>query len=219
MNSLFYHTTGPLLRQILNHLMSEPLFNPFRLIGGTALSLQLGHRISEDIDLFSDAEYGSLDFHLFEHWLQKNYSYFEASAAEPVAFGKTYFIGTDKQHSIKLDLYYTDPFIEDYLLIDGIRLATINEIMAMKMDVISRGGRKKDFWDVHELIEKYTPSELVALHRRRYPYTHDDSVLMSKLTDFRQADYDFEPRCLRAKHWEIIKLDLIEFAAEDTREK
>jgi len=45
--------------------MSEELFVPFRLVGGTNLSLLYGHRKSDDIDLFTDADYGSLDFDSF----------------------------------------------------------------------------------------------------------------------------------------------------------
>lgn len=212
MIKLFYNTTSPLLLNILNQLMSEPLFNPFRLVGGTALSLQIGHRISEDIDLFTAADFDSLDFNLFEKYLQKKFSYFDMTSNAPVAFGKTYFIGKDEDNNIKLDLYYTDTFIENYQLADGIRLATINEILSMKMDVIGRGGRKKDFWDVHELMEDYKLSELIDLHRKRYPFTHNAVQLFEKFTDFRRADEDFEPQCLRGKHWEIVKLDLIEFA-------
>lgn len=212
MNNLFYNTASPLLRHILGQLMSESLFNPFRLIGGTALSLQLGHRISEDIDLFTDADYGSLDFNLFEKYLREKFGYFDTTSNVPVSFGKTYFIGIDKDHSIKLDLYYTDPFIENYTMTDGIRLATIKEILSMKMDVINRGGRKKDFWDVHEIIEDYSLAELIELHRMRYPHSHNASHLSEKFIDFSHAEQDFEPQCLRGKHWEIVKLDLLEFA-------
>jgi len=212
MSKLFYNTTSPLLRNILNQLMSEPLFNNFRLVGGTALSLQIGHRISVDIDLFTDADFDSLDFNLFEKYLQEKFSYFDMTSNAPVAFGKTYFIGKDEDNNIKLDLYYTDTFIENYQLADGIRLATINEILSMKMDVIGRGGRKKDFWDVHELMEDYKLSELIDLHRKRYPFTHNAVHLIEKFTDFSRADEDFEPQCLRGKHWEIVKLDLILFA-------
>jgi hypothetical protein len=49
-------------------------------------------------------------------------------------------------------VFYTDPFIQPPIEIDSIRLASIEEIIAMKMDVIQRGGRKKDFWDLHELL-------------------------------------------------------------------
>jgi hypothetical protein len=47
---------------VLNDIIAEQIFNPFRLVGGTSLSLQLGHRMSIDIDLFTDADYGSIDF-------------------------------------------------------------------------------------------------------------------------------------------------------------
>ncbi len=51
-----------LLKNSLQILMESDVFENFRLVGGTSLSLQLGHRISVDIDLFSDAHYGSIDF-------------------------------------------------------------------------------------------------------------------------------------------------------------
>ncbi|MGB3452693.1 MAG: nucleotidyl transferase AbiEii/AbiGii toxin family protein [Moheibacter sp.] len=40
------------------------------MVGGTALSLQLGHRTSVDIDLFSDLEYGSIDFKVIDTFLK-----------------------------------------------------------------------------------------------------------------------------------------------------
>lgn len=211
MGKLFYNTTSPLLINTLRQLMAEPLFSPFRLVGGTSLSLQLGHRISVDIDLFTDVEYDSLDFDLFEKYLRGKFNYFDTTSVLPVAFGKTYYIGEDEANNIKLDLFYTDTFIETFKLTNSIRLATINEILSMKMDVISRGGRKKDFWDVHELIEQYTLPELLELHKRRHPFTHNAYHLIDKLIDFSHADEDFEPQCLKGKHWEIIKLDLLDF--------
>lgn len=125
--------------------------------------------------------------------------------------GKTFFIGNDKDNCIKLDLYYTDNFIENFCLSDGIRLATVNELLAMKLDVICRGGRKKDFLDVHELMNEYSLKEMIGWHRKRYPYNHNPGLLLKKLTDFSIADQDFDPYCLLGKHWEIIKLDIIDF--------
>lgn len=217
MGKLFYNTTSPLLINTLSQLMSEPLFNPFRLVGGTALSLQLGHRISVDIDLFTDVDYDSLDFDLFDKYLRKKFSYFDTTSVVPVAFGKTYYIGEDEVNNIKLDIYYTDTFIETFKLTNGIRLATINEILSMKMDIINRGGRKKDFWDVHEFIEDYTLPELFDLHKRRHPFTHNANHLIEKFIDFSSADEDFEPQCLRGKYWEIIKLDLLDFVNKEKK--
>lgn len=59
---LHWNTVKPILKEVLTKLMQEKLFDPFRLVGGTSLSLQLGHRMSDDIDLFTDEAYGSLDF-------------------------------------------------------------------------------------------------------------------------------------------------------------
>ena len=70
MNTLHYETVKPLLREILDILMAEELFAPFRLVGGTNLSLRYGHRLSLDIDLFTDVEYRSLDFLSFESFLR-----------------------------------------------------------------------------------------------------------------------------------------------------
>ena len=125
--------------------------------------------------------------------------------------GKPYFVGEDKNNCIKLDLYYTDNFIDDYFTVEGIRLANIQEIIAMKADVILKGGRKKDFWDLHELIEEYTLNDIIGLHKKRYPYEHDTKLLIKKLTDFTAADDDFNPKCLYGKYWEIIKYDLVRF--------
>ena len=98
------------------------------------------------------------------------------------------------------------------MLIDDIRLATVEEIIAMKIDVISRGGRKKDFWDIHELKDDYSIDKLLDLHKKRYPYDHDQMQIISSLSNFLNADEDFDPLCLKGKHWEIIKLDMIDFA-------
>lgn len=90
-----------------------------------------------------------------------------------------------------------------------IRMATIKEIIAMKIDVVSRGGRKKDFWDFHELLTSYSISEMLALHEQRYPYSHDKKQIITNFSDFKNADNDFEPICLKGKYWELIKLDII----------
>ncbi len=98
-------------------------------------------------------------------------------------------------------------------MIDGIRLATVDEIVAMKMDVIGRSGRKKDFWDIHEVLDDYSFEEMLSLHKVRYPYSHNREILMRKILDFSKADDDFDPYCMRHKHWELIKLDLTEWVA------
>jgi hypothetical protein len=211
-NKLYYNTLQPLLLNCLKSIIGAKEFDVFRLVGGTALSLFRGHRESVDIDLFSDAPYGSIDFSAIDKFLNKTYAYVDTNAYKVAGMGKSYYIGKNKDDCVKLDLFYTDRFNQQYLLIDGIRLATVEDIMAMKIDVISRGGRKKDFWDIHDLKDDYSFEEMLALHKQRYPYTHDGDQIRKYFVNFENADADFDPICLKGKHWEIIKLDIIDFA-------
>lgn len=209
-SKLYWNTVTPLLQSALNQLMASKVFQNFRLVGGTALSLQLGHRISVDIDLFSDAAYETIDFKEIDIYLRRTFSYATNPDSEIIGMGRSYFIGEKEREAVKLDLYYTDTFIQPPIIIENIRMATIEEIIAMKIDVVQRGGRKKDFWDLHEIMEKYSIEQMLTLHKKRYPYNHDAILIKKNLIDFSEADQEFEPDCLRGKHWELIKLEIIE---------
>ena len=213
-SKLHYNTIKPLLLSVLKTLMAAKEFDVFRLVGGTALGLQRGHRESADIDLFSDAPYDSIYFGAIDEFLRKTFSYVDTNEYKIFGPGKSYYIGNNKDDCVKLDLFYTDKFIRKILLFDDIRLATVEEIIAMKIDIISRGGRKKDFWDIHELKDDYSIEKMFALHKERYPFNHYPMQLSSSFSNFTLADEDFDPICLKGKHWEIIKLDIIDFAKQ-----
>ncbi len=211
MKELRYDTVTPTLCDLLGLLMRSDEFADFRLVGGTSLSLQIGHRFSVDIDLFTDVEYGSVDFLAIDLFLRRNFNYiYTSSSAAEAGFGRSYYVGYSEKDCVKLDLFYTDDFIDPSLICDGVRLATISEIMAMKMDVILRGGRKKDFWDIHEVLNFITLEDMINLHERRYPYIHDRDDLLRQLKCFDIADKDPDPQCYMGKHWELIKLDIID---------
>ncbi|OWP75197.1 hypothetical protein BWG23_11695 [Flavobacterium oreochromis] len=203
---IYYNTVNKILKKSLFKLMCAKEFYQFRLVGGTALSLQIGHRESIDIDLFSDVEYGTLNFEILEEYLKKNFEYVDFLNVPP-ALGKSYFVGENEQNTIKLDIFYTDSFMQPFVEVDTIRMASIEEIIAMKVDVIQRGGRKKDFWDLHDLLESYTIPQMIDLHKQRYPYTHDKELIIRNFTYFEEADNDFDPICYKGKYWEFIKED------------
>jgi len=207
---MYYTTVNDLLKNTLITLMESSVFESFRLVGGTALSLQLGHRLSVDIDLFSDASYGSIDFKAIDEFIEKTFPYYYHFSSIDPAMGKSYSIGTDNNNVVKLDVFYTDTFIQPPLIVDTIRMATTEEIIAMKIDVVQRIGRKKDFWDLHELLSQYKISTMLSLHQDRYPYTHDQELILDNLINFELADDDFDPICLRGKYWEFIKEDIVD---------
>lgn len=206
---MHWETVNPLLRESLLQLMQADEFKVFRLVGGTALSLQIGHRLSVDIDLFTDEDYGSIDFDILENYLIANFPYTDKGFGGIVGMGKSYLIGTDKDNTVKLDVYYSnEKFIEDAVVMDGLRMASVKDIIAMKVDVVLRGGRKKDFWDLHELLPKYDIKKMLNLHKQRSEYTHDEKKILQNFIDFTSADDDFDPVCLKGKYWEFIKEDI-----------
>lgn len=210
-------TTNESLFEVLEKLMSLESLSDFRLVGGTALSLLLGHRISEDIDMFAFKTYGSISFKIIEE---------EISATFPIVintdenipglknlennFGLHLFIGKDNNSIVKVDiLNWSDDFIFPVVLEDKIRLTLtdVAEIAAMKLDVISRGGRKKDFWDLSEILETHSLQSLIEVYKRKYPY-NDIGLVLTGLLNFSVADNMPDPVCFRGKYWELIQQEI-----------
>ena len=52
---------------------------------------------------------------------------------------------------------------------------------------------------------------MLSLHEKRYPYSHNLEAILTNFIDFEEADQDFDPVCLRGKHWEFIKLDIVDY--------
>ncbi len=105
---MHYNTISESLHKILQRLMQEEVFSNFRLVGGTSLSLQLGHRISVDIDLFSDQQYGSIDFKKIDSFIEKTFPFHSHFSTLDATIGKSYNIGNSKNDFVKLDIYYLD---------------------------------------------------------------------------------------------------------------
>jgi hypothetical protein len=153
---IYWNTVSELLKKTLLTLMQSDVLKQYRLVGGTALSLQLGHRMSEDIDLFTDAPYGSIAYGIIENDLTGAFPFVSGDFGADPALGKSYLVGDDPDHVVKLDIYYSsEPFFDGQVEEDGVRMASVAEIAAMKVDVVQRGGRKKDFWDLHELEKDF----------------------------------------------------------------
>ena len=125
-------------------------------------------------------------------------------------FGLHLFVGNKEDSLIKVDiLNWGDDFIFPCLEVDKIRLASIEEIAAMKLDVISRGGRKKDFWDLSEILDSYSLPSLLEIYKQKYPY-YDIQSVISGLIDFSVAENMPDPFCFKGKHWEVIRDEMID---------
>ena len=146
--------------ELLKRLQAEPLLATTRLVGGTALSLQIGHRESEDLDLFSVEP---LEGMLVQQMLVDKYGFVPTVIAENTLIG---FI-----QGVKIDvIYHPFPWLEAAIEEDGIRIATKTDIAAMKVHaIINSGKRPKDFVDIAFLSMHYSYNQIKALLLNRYP--------------------------------------------------
>ncbi|MCW3105902.1 MAG: hypothetical protein JWQ09_408 [Segetibacter sp.] len=178
--------------------MQLPALKNFYLVGGTALALYYGHRLSIDLDLFSTTSFANEDIIPVLEKNIKGFSY--RNASNPV--GLFCMIDTLKVDFIK---HHYHPLIDEYLLVDGIRMLSPREIMAMKVAAILKRGVKKDFWDLHELFKHFTVKECIAAYKQKYP-THELLISIPyALTYFADADESEEPVSLKGQTWTSVK--------------
>lgn len=202
-------TVSPLLLDILTRMMSDTKFDEFRLVGGTALSLQYGHRISTDIDLFSTTDYNKFDLKPCVEILQSWYSVVQFTSDINDTIGTSLFIGNDPNNLVKVDLWHEEPFIYQPVVHDIIRMASPMEIGAMKLNVLASSPRKKDYHDLHLLSKQFSFAELLDAYQLRYPYSYDLSRVKSAIENPSQSDDDFDPISLIKTPWELMKYDLL----------
>ena len=168
---------------LLKKLQSEPLLATTRLVGGTALSLQIGHRISDDLDLFSAEPLDMLQIQLL---LTNEYGFTPTSISANTLIG---FLD-----GIKIDvIYHPFPWLENPIEEDGIRLAALTDIAAMKMHaIINSGKRPKDFVDIAFLSLHFSYNEIKQLLIKRYP-TYDQIMADKAVIFFGDIDDNLIP--------------------------
>ena len=192
---LKYQTVYPGTLELLRNLMNFPFLEDFYLVGGTSLSLQLGHRISVDLDLFSNSEFDTQEL------IQK--------LENKISIDK--IIGESKNSlSVVIDNIEVDiirhnyPLIEAIKTIDGIRLISDKDIAAMKLSAIARRGSKKDFYDVYFLLQKYSIDDIFDFYQQKY---HNKELfhIIKSLVYFGNADLEPQPKLLIDIDWEDVK--------------
>ena len=211
---LHYQTVSPVLLECLHRLMSHPAFKDFYLVGGTSLALQRGHRLSIDIDLFTGVPYGEMKTNGIASALLEMFPYTDrVDELQHSQMVYSMYVGDSKEDCIKLDLCYDEALIFPLIETDGLRIASEKEIAAMKMQTITQTEqRRKDFWDIHDLLESYTLTELTDWGIQRYPWSvtpeavKDAFERLPMITDFTEVV------CLKGKYWEFVVEDLLDAA-------
>ena len=194
---LSYKTVNSNTLELLKKLMSVDLFHAMRLVGGTALALQYGHRNSIDLDFF-----GKLDASDDEILSVLN-QYNDLEILKQSDKIKIY-----KINGIKVDFVsYDYPWLDNVVCEDGIRLASPKDIGAMKIYAAEGRGSRKDFIDIYYLLKRFSLEELLSLYKSKYP-NHSEFVALRSLTYFSDAETYPMPLMFTDDNWETMKKEI-----------
>lgn len=167
------------------------------LAGGTALALQIGHRISVDLDFFTKVEFN-------ETQLITKF----ASLPEFVQEGTAKWTIWGKINHTKFSMfYYKYPLLAKPSSFEGIHLASLSDIAAMKIHAIEDRGTRRDFVDVYFLSKKYTLEEMLGFYQKKYAVLEDHLYSILRALDyFEDAEQESQmPNMIVSANWEEIK--------------
>jgi len=188
----------PATLELLKRICSHSPFENFALGGGTNLALRLGHRLSVDLDFFTNTPY-------------QNSVIFQAVTA---GFPAAELLFEQNQtmmftiNSIKVDfVLYPFKWLHPFETIDGARLIALPDMIPMKLQALSNRFSKKDFWDIAFLLKIFSLSEMLEIFKSKFPQI-DIGYIIHSLTNFEEAEREQPPVALLPRTWEEIKNEL-----------
>jgi hypothetical protein len=175
-----------------------PELKGFSLVGGTALSLLYGHRKSVDLDLFSNKPFENEK--IIKAFEKKFKSAFDNRTFNP-RFGIFCFID-----QVKVDLVrHPHPLIRPEETKEGIRMFSVEDIIAMKVQAILGRGKKKDFWDVAELLNHFSVLDFIEFHKQKYTTQNLIITVPQAITYFADAEESEDPISLKKQTWKGVQ--------------
>ena len=207
MNPLFWNTVTENMRLALNDFSRTKVGEKFYLAGGTALSLQLGHRRSIDLDFFSPTE----DIPTIRPVLEEALAPFHPTLTDS-AWGNLVYLVKD----VRIGFYgYGFPLVSPLLEMEGIRLASAVDIALMKLDALLSRAARKDFYDLYFICQKTPLRRLLELAPKKYANVRDFEVqVVKRLVYFENAEPDVDPIFLQPVSWQTVKEFFIQQAKE-----
>jgi len=192
---LSFQTVLPDTLELLKSLMQQPLLENMRLVGGTSLALQYGHRRSVDLDFFGSTTED----------VDELTSVMEKCATDVKIGGCTKTIKAFFLDGVKVDIVnYRYDWIDNPVMESGLRLASPMDIAAMKVNAVTGRGTKKDFVDVFFLLQHYSFDELIQFYLQKYPDGSEYRALLS-MSYFADADQQPMPFMFHDVEWNTIK--------------
>ena len=198
----------PATLALLKKLVGLEELSSFALGGGTNLALRYGHRLSVDLDFFTNKEFDrSQLFQIITNTFPSAELLFEQNQT-------MLFVIND----VRVDfVLYPFPWVLPFEETGGTRLISEKDIIPMKLQAISNRNSKKDFWDIAMLLGNYPLKEMIRIFKEKFPQV-DEGYIIHSLTDFEKAGNQFDPDSSDSITWEDVKRVLSEAVRGLTRD-
>ena len=186
---------------LLQKIQQDVFFDDFFLVGGTALALQIDHRLSIDLDFFSIDPF---DNSQVEEHLSTKYGFHTDYVATNTLKG---FV-----QNVKVDfLTHAYPLVKPLVQEEGLSLASLEDIGAMKLNAIAHSGnRQKDFYDLFFLLEFHALEQFLLAYQIKYPNSNP-VIPLKGITWFEDIDFEIEKPMLKRKvSFDLVKKRLLE---------
>ena len=203
MTALHWEAITPLMRQVMATLGQSDLAARFYLAGGTALALQIGHRRSIDLDLFSPTDEVRTDMHLQALRALRS---FQPAIVEQ-EWGNLLLVIESADGSLHVGFFgYGYRLLEATQAAEGLPLAGLTDIGLMKLDALASRASRKDFYDLYALAQHIPLRDLLDRAPLKYPEVRDfEAMAVRYMAYFDRADQEAEPVLLQRMDWEAIK--------------
>lgn len=203
----------PKTRDAFHACAQLPFIRNFYLAGGTGLALHLGHRFSVDLDFFTDAA-DSVDAKMRRTLKQK----FQKPSLELVHDKDATFVAKWQAVGISFFELHEQPLVERTIEVDGIALASLGDIGALKLSAAFSRATRKDLVDLYYILQNLSLEKLFRVAAKKFPHTPSFPVTaLWALAYFDDADKLPMPRMIDKTPWAQMKKFLRKQAADAGR--
>jgi hypothetical protein len=201
-----WEVISPEMRHLLAAIGGFPFASQLYLAGGTALSLQIGHRRSVDFDFFSEVD------EVTEKRADQIIRSLDSFSIQVIERTPGNFVLL--VNDIRIGFFsYGYPLIHPAVQLENVTLASLADIGLMKCDALVTRGSRKDFYDLFHISGSIPLLELFRLGSKKYPQFRDFPLMvLESMTLFDNADRDFQPVLFKSVPWEEVKSFFIQQA-------
>lgn len=172
----------PKTRAAFHRAAGLPFIQRYYLAGGTGLALHLGHRFSVDLDFFSPAAAAVA---------ADERAVMQAAFADPslvITHDKDMtFVATWQGVGVSFFRLAFYPLVQEPFLLEGVPVATVEEIGAMKLAAIMARGTRKDYIDLYFILQRTPLERLFEVAAAKYASVRTFAVSAVRLDLFHRC--------------------------------